>query len=524
MKNKITSIVIVGGGTAGWLTAGIIAAEHNSNQTNGLKVTLIESPQVSTIGVGEGTWPTMRNTLDKIGISETEFIQCCDVSFKQGSQFVNWRHSSLDKVDKYYHPFVAPEGYDKGNIVAHWYNLSQQHSNTSFAHTYSYQAHLCDNNKAPKQIQTPEYAAVANYAYHLNATKFANLLKQHCINKLGVNHISDHIVNINNSENGDIQSVTTKTHESIEGDFFIDCSGASSLLIGQHYKIPFICKKDILFNDSALAVQVPYKDENDEISSHTISTAQSAGWIWDIGLPSRRGVGYTYSSRYINDADAEVELKNYLTQIHSKAFADEASIRKLNFTPGHREKFWHKNCVAVGMAAGFIEPLEASALALVELSAAMIRDELPSDKSILPIIEKRFNNRFNYRWDRIVDFLKLHYVLSQRTDSDYWLDNRDDKTIPDNLQELLTLWQHQPPSHNDFIQIEEIFPAASYQYILYGMGFHTHPRITEKQNNNIDNVETNLHNSNTLTVKMLNGLPTNRQLLKQIQQYGLTSK
>jgi tryptophan halogenase len=519
MNKAVKSVVIVGGGTAGWLTAGIIAAEHQTNSAQGIELTLIESPDISPIGVGEGTWPTMRNSLQSIGISEKEFIRCCDASYKQGSQFIGWVNGQTN--DSYYHPFIAPQGFGQTNIAGYWQKNAQH---TSFAHAVSFQPHLCDHGCAPKQKQTPEFAAVANYGYHLNAAKFATLLQQHCIDNLGVKHIVDHVEQVNGALEGNIESVSTRCHSDIPADLFIDCSGSNAILLSKHYQIPFINKKDILFNDSAIAVQVPYNIYDAPIASHTLSTAQQAGWIWDIGLPTRRGVGYTYASDYLSDKAAEQSLRDYLAKDLSAAEIAELTFRKIAFTPGHREKFWHKNCVAVGMAAGFLEPLEASALALVELSAKMIAKELPANHSIMAITAERFNQRFHYRWQRIIEFLKLHYVLSQRTDSKYWLDNRLTETIPARLQQLLSLWQHQEPTYNDFTEIEEIFPAASYQYILYGMGFNTQARVTTRRYDNAQISKKNIEESQQLCRKYLAGLPSNRELIDYILQNKVQNK
>ncbi|MFT5758845.1 MAG: tryptophan halogenase [Alteromonadaceae bacterium] len=513
MTRPIKQLLIVGGGTAGWITAGIIAAEHNASSLDAIKITLIESPEVNTIGVGEGTWPTMRATLETIGISEAELFKKCDASFKQGSQFINWVDNS--PTDNYYHPFVAPHGFGNCNHINAWQQTAQ---NISFAHSTSFQPHLCDAGLAPKQKQTPEYAAVANYGYHLNATKFAQLLKEHCINRLGVQYISDHVCGINGDVNQDIDSISTKNNGVISADLFIDCSGSKSLLLGEHYKIPLLSQKDTLFNDSAIAIHLPYASADIPIASHTISTAQSAGWIWDIALPNRRGIGYTYSSRHINEQDAILTLTNYIKNDIKNTIDvnTDLSFKKLSFEPGYRAKFWHKNCVAVGMSAGFLEPLEASALALVELSAKMISKELPVCQVILPITAERFNKRFTYRWQRIIEFLKLHYVLSQRTDSDYWLENRHNSSIPSRLLELLTLWQYQEPSFNDFTEIEEVFPAASYHYILYGMGFNTQIRESNRKCDDPLKVQQYLAEHQQLCRKYLSGLPSNRELIEHI--------
>ena len=512
MNKPIHHVVIVGGGSAGWLTAGLIAAEHaTENAETKIKITLIESPDVKPIGVGEGTWPSMRNTINKIGISEHDFIKSCDASLKQGSQFIDWRTG--DKNDVYYHPFMNPQGYNQVNLHHAWQSKYSEHD---FADVINMQSHICKADLAPKQLSTPAFAAVTNYGYHLNAAKFAELLKEHCTTKLNVCHILDHVSVINNELNGDIASVSCKKHGEIAGDLFVDCTGSASLLLGKHYNIKLISQKHILFNDSALAVQVPYPNATDDIASATLSTAQSAGWIWDIGLPSRRGIGYTYASDYISDDEAHQQLVRYLSDSIGASEAQKVSARKISFTPGYREKFWHRNCVAIGMSSGFLEPLEASALAMIELGATMIAEQFPSNREQMSILSERYNQRFIYRWQRVIEFLKLHYVLSQRTDSPYWIDNKDKNTIPSRLQDLLSLWQYQPPSRYDFIENEEVFPSASYQYVLYGMKFHTQSEQTvksEKEQRLADQFfSTNIQHVH----KFKAALPSNRALYRHI--------
>ncbi|MFT6731839.1 MAG: tryptophan halogenase [Polaribacter sp.] len=515
MSKQVKKVIIIGGGSAGWLTAGVIAAEHLSQSENGIQVTLIESPDVNPIGVGEGTWPTMRSTLKKMGISETDFFRECDASFKQGAKFAKWVTGAED--DWYYHPLVLPEGYENINLAPYW----QKHADKiPFADAVSFQGYLCEKGLAPKQNTTPEYAHVANYAYHLDAGKFAMFLQKHCVVKLGVKHILDHVTEINPTIDGDIESVTTKNNGKIEGDLFVDCTGFASLLLGQHYKIPFVSKKHILFNDTALAVQVPYSSESSPIASHTISTAQDSGWIWDIGLPSRRGVGYVYSSAHCNDEDAENTLREYIRPSLGKK-SDDVALRKISINPGHREKFWHKNCVAVGMAAGFLEPLEASALVLIELSAAMISEQLPRTRSVMDIVANRFNQKFLYRWDRIIDFLKLHYILTKRTDSKYWIDNCKPETIPEDLKSMLELWRYHSPWHSDFTQVDEVFPSASYQYVLYGMQFETLKSETVRRTDDLNMANQCFQKNEQLSQKLLNGLPSNRDLINKIYQFGL---
>jgi hypothetical protein len=193
--------------------------------------------------------------------------------------------------------------------------------------------------------------------------------------------------------------------------------------------------------------------------------------------------------------------------------------RKLRFEPGYRERFWHRNVVAIGLSSGFIEPLEASALALVELSAAWLADDMPATRTQMDTVAARFNQAFTYRWERIIDFLKLHYVLSTRSDTRYWIEHRDPASIPERLQELLQLWRARPPSRRDFSRIEEVFPAASWQYILYGMDFATEgpARASDRP----DLADEAFREAARLTARMLPALPSNRELLDHIRRHGL---
>jgi glycine/D-amino acid oxidase-like deaminating enzyme len=509
LSTPVQSVVIVGGGTAGWITAARIAARHRSHE-GGVRVTLIESPNVATIGVGEGTWPTMRSTLRKIGISETQFIRECEATFKQGAKFARWVTGDAD--DYYYHPLVLPQGFNKVNLPAYWQELCE---NVSFSAAVCFQEAVCEHGLAPKLITTPEYGAVANYAYHLNAAKFAEFLRVHCTTKLGVRHVLDDVTTIHAAPNGDIASVSTARHGSISGDLFVDCTGFAALLLGKHFGVPFIDRGDVLFIDNAIAVQVPYESTEAPVACQTISTAQAAGWIWDIGLHTRRGVGYVYSSRHTDHDTALQTLRDYVGPA-----IDGLHVRRIPIRSGHRQRFWQNNCAAVGLSAGFLEPLEASALVLIELSAEMISEQLPACREVMDIVARRFNQTFTYRWDRIIDFLKLHYMLSQRTDAPFWHDNRDPATIPESLQEQLALWRYAPPGNHDFTSNNEVFPAASYQYVLYGMRFRTDTRFIAHTLSEHEEAREQFRQNDRAVRQALTTLPKHRELLRKVQQYG----
>ncbi len=508
----LRSVVIVGGGTAGWLTAGIIAARHQARmKAGGFSVTLVESPDIRTIGVGEGTWPTIRSTLERIGVSETALFRECDAAFKQGGKFVGW--TTGEPGDAYHHPLMIPHGFSRVNLVPHW--LTEAHSR-SFCDFVTPQGRLCDQGLAPKTIAQGEYRSAANYSYHLDAGKFGPFLARHCIEQLRVRHVLADVTGVKQSESGDITGLETAQAGTVEGDLFVDCSGFRALLLGETLKVDFKPCSDVLLCDTALAVQVPYEMPDQPMASETIATAQEAGWIWDIALPTRRGVGHVYSSRHSSEEAARETLLRYIGAHHR-----DLPVRKIPIRSGHRQVFWKNNCLAVGLAQGFLEPLEASAIVLVELSAKLLAEQMPACREVMDIVARRFNEVTAYRWGRIIDFLKLHYVLTRRTDTAFWRDNADPATVPQRLQDMLTLWKYQSPWFFDELdRLEEVFPAASYQYVLYGMGFRTEVVPEERAESSTDAAKLVEENAR-MTAELSARLPKNRELLNRIYQYGL---
>ena len=500
MPQTIKTLAIVGGGTAGWLSAAIIAAEHKSDDPNGLKVILVEASDIPTVGVGEGTWPTMKNTLRRIGIKESDLFRKCHASFKQGGKFVEWVHGN---GDFYYHPFTVPLGYGRLDLAPYISNIED------FAIEANFQHHICEAGLAPRGVSEAEYSGQCNYAYHFDAGAFAELLKDFCKTKLGVEHVIGTVQHANKLANGNIASIALDQDRSLEADLFVDCTGFSSLLLGKEMGVPFVSAEKVLFNDTALALHMPYAKEKNEIASHTIATGQNAGWIWDIGLSHRRGVGHVYSSQFLSDDEAHANLHKYLGPE-----ADDLSARKISFKSGHRAQFWKGNCVAVGMSAGFVEPLEATAIMLVEISARYIAENLPPDQNIMRITAKRFNQQMNYRWGRIIDFLKLHYMLSKRPEP-YWQAHTLEASIPDSLKEDLEIWGHRGPINSDFDSAIELFPAASYQYVMYGMGFKPdfkRQAYLYKEQKQADRI---MQQNQKITEQMLRTLPPHRQYIQQ---------
>jgi hypothetical protein len=507
VSDRIRHVAILGGGSAGWLVAGLLASVHPE-----LRVTLIESDDVPVIGVGEGTWPSMRDTLRRIGLNEVEFIRRCNVTFKQGSRFDGWMRGADGSIgDRYYHPFMLPVGHGDVDVVQAWL---AKHPSRPFADVVSPSVQVCEAGRAPKQAQTPGFGAVANYAYHFDAGRFGQMLREHATGKLGVHHVVDHIDTVRTAEGGDIAALQTRRHGDCEADLFIDCSGLAARLIGQHFEVPLKSEREVLFNDAALAVQAPYAQPDAPIATCTIATAWSKGWIWDIGLQTRRGVGCVFSRTHASEEEARDALQAYLRA--TGAPPDVPDPRLIRFEPGYRQQFWVRNCVAIGLSAGFIEPLEASALALVEMSALRLCDELPMTRTTMDAVAHRFNDDFGYRWSRVIDFLKLHYVLTERDDSGYWCAHRDPATWPSRLRELLPMWRLRAPARHDFGRIDEVFPPASYQYVLYGMGFR--PETQSPSTAILDEAQACFDEASRLARRFVPGLPGHRSLIEHYQK------
>ncbi|TQF70405.1 tryptophan halogenase family protein [Pseudoalteromonas luteoviolacea] len=454
----VNDYVVVGGGTAGWLSACLLASATSEQAAK--TVTLIESPDIPIIGVGEGTVPSIRDTLKRVGISESDIFNHCDGSFKQSIKFVNWMDKKKHGENNFYHhlfDYPFPFG---DNLCQYWHNQST----SSFAEIVSIQQYLAESMKAPKGICDPEFAGVSDYAYHFDAHKFAQLLKRHAIEKLGVIYVSDTVVDVTHSHDGSIDQLVLKEQGSMGFDFYIDCSGFSSYLLGGKLDVPFVDKQDVIFSNKALTVQVPELEAS--IPPYTISTAHQAGWIWDIALSNRRGVGFVYCDAYLDKDTAFHKLQTYVGRD-----LNDFNVRDLDMKIGFRERAWEKNCIAIGLSQGFVEPLEATAILLSDFSANLFCNKLPETTADIAVLSKRFNQRVSYAWQSVIDFVKLHYCISDRQDSEFWQDNRASNSIPDSLKERLELWSQTYPTKDDFFSKFEVFDIENYLYVLCGMNF-----------------------------------------------------
>ncbi len=451
-------VLIVGGGSGGWITAAYMDAVLNAPNRRAVDITLIESPDVGRIGVGEATVPSLRDTMRTIGIDEKRFMSAADGSFKQAIKFVDW----LEKGSHYYHPFDRRPAGRMDRAGLNWLASSRS---TPFASTVSIQPDLCDDGVAPKIPEHPDYQGPLSYAYHVDAEKLADTLLEVATSR-GVKHVQGLVTEVEHHDNGDISGVVTKDGQRIEADLFIDCTGFLSLLIEKSLKVGFVDYSQWLLCDSAVAMRVDYDTYYPGARRpYTVSTALSNGWVWDIALATRRGTGYVYSSQFLDDDAAEAELR-----AHEGPHCAELPARRLKFRVGRRAEPWHRNCVSIGLSSGFIEPLESTGLFLVELSVATLCEYFPFTRD-MGGLAKAYNKIIVDRYEEILDFIVLHYCLTRRNDTAFWQEVQKPERIPERLREKLEMWRYKSPSFSDFHDNIQLFSHHTYEYVMYGMDF-----------------------------------------------------
>jgi tryptophan 7-halogenase len=450
----VTKIAIVGGGTAGWLAANHLAVELRAEA---VEITLIESPDVPVIGVGEGTVPHIKQSLKKFGISEADLLASCDCTLKQGIKFQGWNR---DSNNYYYHPFSSPfpNGYDATPLL--------REMSTPF-HRVSKSFNLMENSKSPKHKSSGNYEGAVEYAYHFDAKKFGALLAKNAIDRLGVYYKLATIVGATRSAAGEIEQLVTDSGETWGFDFFVDCSGFSALLVAQQLAEPFLDMRSRLVTDTVLARQLPSAD-TDPIPSYTLAKAHGAGWLWDIPLQSRRGMGYVYASEFLSEEQAAAELAQYCG-----LSPHEFSYRKIQMKIGYREKFWVKNCAALGLSQGFVEPLEATSILVTDFSAELLARNFVCNKTGWAAAARHCNSVVSYVWQRVIDFVQMHYCISDRRDTDFWRLVTQQAHRSEELNNRLAIWTHRHPVKSDYFSRFDLFDVDNYLYVLYGMGFPT---------------------------------------------------
>lgn len=463
-QNPPGSVLIIGGGTAGWMAAILLA--HAWRQ-HGTEITLMESAAIGTIGVGEGSTPRMRIFFERLGIPESEWMPACNATYKCGIRFPDW--STRPGYRSYYHPFFTLDDNPFIQPFFHNADLRRRKSVAVDAHPDAFfvSQHLAQGRRAPVAGRG-SYST--DYAYHFDAGLIGEFLKRKSL-AMGVRHVEDTVNQVEPTGTGDIAAVHTERHGRMAADLFVDCTGFAGLLIGRTLEVPFHSYRDHLFNDSAVALPTP-TEPNVGLPSETLSTALRHGWAWKIPLTNRFGNGYVYSSDYCSAEEAERELREHTGQ-HDPA----VEARHLKMRIGRREDCWAGNCLAVGLSQGFIEPLEATALMLVQETLEQFITAHGQGEAA----RAAFNRRIGQTFDGVRDYVFMHYKLNTRTDTPYWIDNRENSPCSDVVEALLSTWDNRSGDILGALNERSeqlVYSHTSWICILAGMG--RFPRNTRK--------------------------------------------
>ncbi|TWU02119.1 tryptophan halogenase family protein [Stieleria varia] len=535
-------IAIVGGGTAGWMSAATL------RRRLGCRVTLVESSDVASIGVGEATIPAMVDWIENMGIDEDEFLRRCGGTYKLAIRFDDW----VTPEHQYWHPFGSC-GRIKGHDLIHQWRrgIAEGWIDSNCQYTdFCLQKQLCQSRRSlrparpsnnPAAMSTNwsdhDYGAVGmprfdspiveNYAFHLDAGLLAKFIQSIAVTD-GVTHRVGHVCGVQRSENGDITCVEVRDQPAIHADLYIDCSGFASVLIEKSLQSDWTDWSDQLLCDRAVTARQPVDHQDDNVTENspssarnsgdsldsfqqpsdapfTICTGRTAGWTWRIPLMHATGNGYVYSSNHLSRDEAESEFLRYLS--------DDVELNSVRFRVGHRRQSWQNNCVAIGLSSGFIEPLESTGIFLIQRALDELVNCLPGSGSITSRPDL-FNRRMTDVYEEIRDFVLLHYVLSDRDDTPFWRDARSVR-LPDSLDATIQLYEQR--GHVELPEHDPVFAEANHHFIFQGA--ERLPPVNDSASSSLLDrphavalMSSILQRHNEINTS----LPSNRQLLQSI--------
>jgi len=514
MKNQIDKIVIVGGGTSGWMSASYMKKSYPDKE-----IIIIESPSVRRIGVGEATIPNLQTAFwDHLGIPEEQWMKRVNATYKMGIKFVNWANNPIpNKDDYYYHLFGVSPNCDDIPLSHYWnYKRLIEGNNNRFDYTCYKEPAIADKELSP---MTREGKKTANYAWHFDANLVVDYLKELCLD-WGVKLIEEHVETANIDNEGMITEVLTKEKSVISGDLFIDCTGFRSILIEKIMKEPFIDLGDTLLCNSAVATQIP--SEKEGLTPYTYATAHSAGWSWNIPLLGRSGRGYVFSDHFQSTDQAIEEFSQFMNIDPNKQ-----SWNKIKFRVGRRRNAWVKNCVAIGLARNFLEPLESTAMYLTYGSLYQLTRFFPN-QGFDENLRNKFNEEVNYSYDDCHAFIQMHYVTTKRDDTAFWRANQYDLKILDGYEDKLKAYksgvlindlQTDTETYYNNLELEyrNFWTEGSYYSILTGMGIFpekVNPKLLNRPES-IEKAQKIMDDLRKTAEELVGSLPSNYEYLKK---------
>ena len=468
-EHRVRSVVIVGGGTAGWMTATYLRAAFGDR----MSITLVESRNVGTIGVGEATFSTIRHFFQYLGLTEPEWMPECSATYKLGIRFENWSRPG----HYFYHPFERLPTFD-GFTLAEWWLMDRP--TEAFDQACFVMATLVENMRSPRSQEGTLFEAEREdhptgvrttlteqntqfpYAYHFDASLLADFLMRRGTAQ-GVRRVVDDVVDCKRDERGWISHLVTRNHGEIHGDLFVDCTGFRGLLLNKLMGEPFVSYQEMLPNDSAVALRVPTDIERDGIRPCTTATAMEAGWIWTIPLFGRNGMGYVYAADYCTPEEAERTLRAFAGPAAADLPANHIKMRI-----GRSRNSWVGNCVAIGLSSGFVEPLESTGIFFIQHGIEQLVKHFP-DLAWDPDLVADYNRLVARCMDGVREFLCLHYRGAARSDTEYWKATNE-RPLPDGLDERMRLWGHKLPDEETIYPHYHGFEPYSYIAMLMGLG------------------------------------------------------
>jgi tryptophan 6-halogenase len=463
MSETPLRFVVLGGGTAGWMAACLIAHRWPQHE-----VTVVESPDIGIIGVGEGSTPQLKAFFDGLGIAERDWMPACNATYKTGISFHGW--STRAGFECYFHPF--PTALDVHTEPHYAFNtLARRTGRDVWGHPdrFFLPARLAEQRLAP--IAPDNFPFRIGYGYHFDATLVGQFLRDHAVRKLGVEHLPRTVKHVSVDNTGRVTGLVDEAGERIAGDVFIDASGFRASIIQDALREPFLPFAANLFNDAAIAIPTP--NDPGIISCETRATALEAGWVWKIPLTNRTGNGYVYASAFKTADEAETELRTHLGLLDS-----DGAARHLTMKVGRVERTWVSNCLAVGLSQGFIEPLEATALHIVQTTVEMFLDAFEGG-GFTDADADTFNATIAERYEGIRDYIVCHYRVSQRSDTEYWRANAANQHLSDSLKGVMTAWFTGKDLHAEIAEqgIAGYYAPLSWHCLLGGYG--TYPEAAK---------------------------------------------
>ena len=472
---KLEKLVIVGGGTAGWICAAALARRFE----NQLDIRLVESDAIGTIGVGEATIPQIRLLNQVLGLDENEFMKQTMATIKLGIEFCNWG----EKGEKYIHTF-GDTGLNLGGLNFHhyWLRMNQEgHQSDLWDYCVNAKAAYAGKfDRLDRLGQTPMLGP--SHAFHFDAGLYAKFLRNYAEQRGVIRHegmVQDIVLN---GESGDIEKIILQSGEALHGDLFIDCTGFRALLLGQKLGVGYQDWSAMLPCDRAIAI--PCARADGPLLPYTRSTAHSAGWQWRIPLQHRTGNGHVYCSEFMSDDEA---LDVLLSNLDGESLAEPNKIR---FTTGRRETFWEKNCIAIGLASGFLEPLESTSIHLIQSNIGKLIEHFPQG-GISPALRAEYNRQVIEEFEYIRDFIILHYHVTQRSGDPFW-DYCREMTVPDSLRHKIDLFAE---AGRFYRSADDLFRPASWLHVMMGQGLFPktyHPMADDIETTQLDETFDNI--------------------------------